>query len=294
MVLLQPIGDEVADGADLEAVGAGEIHEIVEAGHGPVLAHDLADDAAGVEAGEARNVDRRLGMAGADEDAAGPRDQRENVAGGDDGVVAVTGVDRDRDGAGAVGGADSVVMPSFASIETVKAVSLRLRLVRVIGSRPSWSARSLVRARQMRPAAVAGHEIDRIGRRHLRGDDEVALILAIFVVDEDEHAPVARLVDDFLGPDQHFGGAALDQFFEPPQRIGGRIPVRLAQFAEAVGMKPGGTGKAGAADLASVDDGVQALDEGRAHAGHISHLQCDEKKEQTCSYCARAAIIRSR
>ena len=34
MVLLQPVGDEVADGADLEAVGAGEIHQIVEPGHG--------------------------------------------------------------------------------------------------------------------------------------------------------------------------------------------------------------------------------------------------------------------
>ena len=72
MILLQPIGDEVADGADLEAVGTGEIHQIVEAGHGPVLAHDLADDAAGIEAGEARDVDCRLGVAGADEDAAGP------------------------------------------------------------------------------------------------------------------------------------------------------------------------------------------------------------------------------
>ena len=101
---------------------------------------------------------------------------------------------------------------------------------------------------------MAGHEIDCIGGRHLRGDDEVALILPIFVVDEDEHAPVARLIDDCLGPDQHLGGAALNEFFEPPQRIGGRIPVRLAQFPEAVGMKSGGTGEAGAADLASIDD----------------------------------------
>ena len=64
-------------------------------------------------------------------------------------------------------------------------------------------------------AAVARHEIDRVGSRHLRGDDEVALILAVVVVDEDEHAAVARLVDDRLGADQHVGGAALDQFFEP-------------------------------------------------------------------------------
>ena len=47
------------------------------------------------------------------------------------------------------------------------------------------------------------------------GNDEVALILAVFVVDEDEHAAVARFVDDRFGADQHLGGAALDQLFEP-------------------------------------------------------------------------------
>ena len=54
-------------------------------------------------------------------------------------------------------------------------------------------------------AAVARHEVDRVRGRHLRRDDEVALILAALVVDEDEHAAVARLVDDRFGADQHFG-----------------------------------------------------------------------------------------
>src|SRR5207244_1009100 len=53
MILLQPVRDEIADRPDLEPMGAGEIGQIGEPGHGPVLAHDLADHAAGVEAGEA-------------------------------------------------------------------------------------------------------------------------------------------------------------------------------------------------------------------------------------------------
>src|SRR4029079_2791473 len=65
MVLLQPVRDEVADGAGLQTVGTGEIHEVVEAGHGPVLAQNLADDARGVEAGEARDIDSGLGVTGA-------------------------------------------------------------------------------------------------------------------------------------------------------------------------------------------------------------------------------------
>ena len=61
----------------------------------------------GIEPGEPRDVDRGLGMAGADQHAAGPRDQREDVAGRDQGVGPVVRIDRDGDGAGAVGGADS-------------------------------------------------------------------------------------------------------------------------------------------------------------------------------------------
>jgi hypothetical protein len=48
-------------------------------------------------------------------------------------------------------------------------------------------------------ASVLGHKIDRVGSRHLRRDDEIALILAILVIDQDEHPAVARLVDQLFG-----------------------------------------------------------------------------------------------
>ena len=112
---------------------------------------------------------------------------------------------------------------------------------------------------------MAGHEIDRVGGRHLAGNDEVALILAAFVVDEDEHAAVARFVDDRLGPDEDAGRAALDQLFEPDQRIGRRIPVVRAQFAQGIGMKAGCAGEPGAADLAGGNDRLDAFDQGCAH-----------------------------
>ena len=64
-------------------------------------------DAGRVEAGEAREVDRGLGLAGALEDAAGSRAQREDVAGLDEVARRSTRVDRDLDRARAVGGGDA-------------------------------------------------------------------------------------------------------------------------------------------------------------------------------------------
>ena len=48
-------------------------------------------------------------------------------------------------------------------------------------------------------AGEAGHEVDRIGRRELGGDDEVALVLPVLVIDQDEHAAAPRLLDQLLG-----------------------------------------------------------------------------------------------
>src|SRR3569623_542322 len=98
MILLQPVGDKVTDAADLEAVGARELHEAVEAGHCAVVAHDLADDGAGIQTGETGDGDRRLGMAGADENAAWARDERKYMAGRDQRIGPVRRVDRNRDG----------------------------------------------------------------------------------------------------------------------------------------------------------------------------------------------------
>ena len=113
------------------------------------------------------------------------------------------GVDRDRDGARAVGGGDAGGDAlarldrggegGFEPGAVGPAHRLQAELVDpLLGQREADQA-----------AAVLGHEVDRVGRRHLGGDDEIALILAVLVVDQDEHAAVARLVDDLLGARHH-------------------------------------------------------------------------------------------
>ena len=40
---------------------------------------------------------------------------------------------------------------------------------------------------------MTGHEVDRLRRRKFGGNDQVAFVLAIFVVDQDHHAAIAQL-----------------------------------------------------------------------------------------------------
>ena len=73
--------DELLDGAEPEFVFFREAAQLREAGHCAVVVHDLADDAHRPAAGEPGEIDCRLGVAGALEDAAGLGAQREDVAG---------------------------------------------------------------------------------------------------------------------------------------------------------------------------------------------------------------------
>jgi hypothetical protein len=48
------------------------------------------------------------------------------------------------------------------------------------------------------PAGLARHEVDGLGRDEARRQHEVALVLALLVVDEDHHVGVADLLDGAL------------------------------------------------------------------------------------------------
>ena len=91
-----------------------------------------------------------------------------------------------------------VVTPSRASIETVKAVSCREEFDAAISGSPSASSRSPGSARQISPRPCVAMKLIGVRRAHLRRDHQVALVLAVLVVDQDEHPAVARVLDDLL------------------------------------------------------------------------------------------------
>ena len=198
LVVAQPVADQVLDGADLEPVALGEGDEVGHARHGAVVVHDLADDAGGVEAGQPREIDAGFRMPGPHQHAALARDQREDVAGRDDVVEVLGRVDGRGDGARAVVRGDA----GGDALARLDGDGERRAVARLVLARHVLEAqlrRALRRQRQADQAAtMLGHEIDGVGRRHLRGDDEVAFVLAVLGVDQDDHAPVAQVLDDLV------------------------------------------------------------------------------------------------
>ena len=121
------------------------------------------------------------------------------------------------------------MIPSRASIETVKAVPKR-RLV-ALGHRlqAELVAAFLGQAEADQPAAVRGHEVDRLGRRELRRDRQVALVLAVGGVDDDHELAVADVLDRLL--DGGEGGGAVGRVHLAVDRNPQAEASRSAYFA---------------------------------------------------------------
>ena len=89
-----------------------------------------------------------------------------------------------------------VVTPSAASIETVKAVPILVAVARHHG-RQAQALAALAGERQAdQAAAEARHEVDGFGRDVVGGQHQVAFVLAVFLVDQDDHAAGAHVGDD--------------------------------------------------------------------------------------------------
>ena len=146
-------------------------------------------------------------MTAAREHTAGARHEREDVAWRDEVLGSLGRIDRGRDGAGPVrrrdAGGDAVLR-----LDRDGKGGLQARRVVLLHQRQAQLLTAFAGEREADEASpVSRHEIDRLGCRHLRGDDEIAFVLAILVVDENEHAAIARLLDDLLDRRRDFDEA---------------------------------------------------------------------------------------
>ena len=170
-----------------------------------------------VEAGQAREVDRRLRLAGALQDAAGLGLQREHVAGLDEVARGRLGVDGDLDRVRAVGGRDPG-RHALAGLDRHGEGGLEGRLVLGRHEVEPELVAALGRERQAdEPAALLGHEVDRVGRGELRRHGEVALVLAVLVVADDDHAAGADVLEGLLDRGERGAGPGLAHASRAPR-----------------------------------------------------------------------------
>ena len=112
-----------------------------------------------------------------------------------------------------------VVTPWAASIDTVKFVPCDRAVLRD-HRRQVEAPRVLGGDRHAdQAAAVPRHEVDLFGRDEIGGEDEVALVLAVLLVDEHDHAPGLEVGDDLGNRTQGHGAVALwNRSFYPRPR----------------------------------------------------------------------------
>ncbi|OIQ64446.1 hypothetical protein GALL_540040 [mine drainage metagenome] len=201
--------DQVGDGTDFQPVLAGEAFQIGQAGHGAVGVHHFADHSRGFQPGERGEVAARFGMAGAHQHTAFGGHERKDVARLND--VAGLGVARHcrLHRARAIGGGNAGCH-AFGSFDGRSERGAVRRAV-VLHHMPQAELGAALSGEGQadQPACMGGHEVDRLRGDMLGGEHQVALVLAVFLIDQDDHAPGLELGDDVGNWGQGHGAAGL-------------------------------------------------------------------------------------
>jgi hypothetical protein len=199
LLALAAVADEVGDGDHHQAVLLGEALELGPAGHlHAVLGDDLAQHARRVEAGQAGQVDGGLGVAGPLQDTAvlGPQDV--DVAGPVEVGGLGAGLDQRPDGRRPVGGRD----PRAGAVAVVDGDGERRPLRLGVGRDHEGEVELVGPVLGDGGADEARRVFDEEGDLRRRGElgrhDEVALVLPVLVVDDDDDLPAADGGDGLL------------------------------------------------------------------------------------------------
>ena len=149
------------------------------------------------KSGQPRQIHRGFGLARPHQHAAFSRPQRKDVAGANQIARSAGRIDGHADGVRAVGRGDAGgdALGRFNGFAKCSAES---RIVaRGHGRQLERVADFGAERKADQAAGVPGHEIDDLGRDHLGRDGDVAFVLAIFIVDDDEHPPGPKVFDGF-------------------------------------------------------------------------------------------------
>jgi hypothetical protein len=237
--------DDVGDAAHAQSRARLELLEVREEGRLAVVAEDHGDHRHGPEAREPAEVHGALGLARADEDAAGAGAEGVDVARPHEVLGAAGGIDGLEDGGGAVPGGLAGPDPLLPVEGHGEGGVVERGVARHLGGEVQLVGPVLGKAEAHLPAGLLEEEVDGLGGDLLRRHDEVALVLPAGVVLQDHHLPRAQVVEDVLD-------GAVRHRFAPPRpgrrRRGDRNrPTAYSNWfltgpAECRGRRPRGPG----------------------------------------------------
>ena len=191
--------NEIGDRADLQPVRVRERNEVRQARHVAVVLEDLADHRRRRAASQARQIASAFGVAGARQHAAVLRHQRKNmprlhqIVGG--GIRPHGRLHSPR----AVGRGNTRRNTQGSLDGNCERRTVSRTVVRDHQRQLETSTLRLGQRQADQAASVTGHEVDRLRRHEVRRQHEIAFVLAIFFVDDHDHAARANVFDDLGG-----------------------------------------------------------------------------------------------
>ena len=195
----QPVFDERCDRNDLEAELPGDLRQLRQARHRAVLVHDLDQCACGLQAGQPGEVYRGLGMPRTAQHAFLAGTQRVDVPRAAEVGGPGRGVGQGAYGGGAVMDRDARGAAVAEQVDRHGEGRAQQRGVVLFHHvEPQFGAPLLRQRGAEHAASLLEHEVHDFGRDFLRRDDEVAFVLAVFVVDDDHYPAVAEIFNNLF------------------------------------------------------------------------------------------------
>ena len=189
--------NQIGDGADLQTMMRRKRYQVRQTRHLAVVFQNLADHRCRHQAREARQIAARFGVTGTHQHAAFLRAQRKDMSRLHQIALARVRTHRRAHRGGAIGRRNAGGH-TFGGLDGNGEIGAQRRTVVRHHQRQVKLAATIFGQRQTNQSApVARHEIDRFGGGVFRRDQEIALVLAIFFIDQNHHAPGANFGDDF-------------------------------------------------------------------------------------------------
>ena len=193
-LVLQPVPDQLRHRQHFETMLVTKFDQVRHPRHGAVILHHLTDHPGGNQPGQPRQIHGCLGLPGPHQDATLPCPQRKHVSRPRQILRRRLRIDRNLNSVSPVvrGNSRRHALPRLNRLG--KRGPEPRRILRRHRSQPQI-IRALLGQRQAdQPPPILRHKVDRFGSHVLRGQRQVAFILAVLVVDHHNHPPRVDLL----------------------------------------------------------------------------------------------------